>query len=59
MKNVLSNWKVVQTSPVATRGFGGLRSPNKAPSTPKLKYDTLQISGVFVKLYNVKPAAQT
>jgi len=29
--------------------FGGLRPPNKAPSPPKLKYETQQISGIFVK----------
>jgi len=27
----------------------GLAPPNKAPSTPKLKYETLQISVFFVK----------
>ena len=35
-------------SPVATGSFGGLSPPNKALSAPKLKHETLQISGVFV-----------
>ena len=35
-------------SPVATGGFDGLSPPNKAPSPPKLKHETLYISGVFV-----------
>jgi len=33
------NWQLC--SPVATGGFGWLSPPNKAPSTPKLKRETL------------------
>jgi len=29
-------------------GFGGLRPPKQSSKTPKLKHDTLEISGVFV-----------
>jgi len=32
---------VVQNNLVATGGFGGLNPPNKAPSPPKFKYETL------------------
>jgi len=35
-------------------GFGGLSSPNKVTSAPKLNYETVQISGLFVNLKNVK-----
>jgi len=35
-------------SPVATGSFGGLISPNKAP-TPQIEYETPYISGVLVK----------
>jgi len=31
----------VCASPIATEGFGGLSHPNKAPSPPKLKQETL------------------
>ena len=41
-----------------THCFGGLRPPNNAPSPPKSKHETLWISGVFVKFWNVKPPAQ-
>jgi len=30
------------------RALVGLAPPNKVPSPPKLKHETLQISGVFV-----------
>jgi len=36
-------------------GFDGLSFPNKVTSAPKLNYETVQISGVFVNLKNVKP----
>jgi len=35
------------------RGVGVLSPLDKAPIPPKLKRETLQISGVFVNLYNV------
>jgi len=35
-------------SPVATEALVGLAPPNETPSSPKLKHETLQISGVFV-----------
>jgi len=37
------------SNPVATGGFFGLIPPKKAPSPSNLKYETLYISGVFVK----------
>ena len=35
--------------------FGGLSPPNKAPSSSKLKCETLLISVFFVKFQNFKP----
>jgi len=47
-------------SPVATGGgFGGLSPPNEAPTTPKLKYLTLQISGVFTNFSSQAPLLKT
>jgi len=47
--------QVVKFSPFAAGTLGGL-SPTKQSSKPtKLKYETIQISGVFVKIYNAKP----
>jgi len=46
-------------SPVATGGFGGLSSPKQCSKSPKLKHETLYISGVFVNFYNVNSPAQT
>jgi len=36
-------------SPVTTGRLWWAYPPNKAPSTPKLKFETLKISGIFVK----------
>ena len=48
------------SSLVATRGaLVGLVPPNKAPTPPKLKYETLQISEIFVKFECQAPPAQT
>jgi len=47
------------TSPVATGGLVGLAPPNKAPSHPKLKYETLQTSAIFVKFECQAPPART
>jgi len=46
---------IAHGSAVATGGFGGLRPPNKAPNPPKLKYEALQISGIFVKFESQAP----
>jgi len=35
--------------PFPRRGFGGFNPQNTAPSPHKLKYETLYISGIFVK----------
>ena len=51
-------------NPVATGAFLGLAPPNKAPCPLKLKYETLYLSGMFVKIEcqspykNVKSPAQ-
>jgi len=42
------SWKHI--SAAWAGGFGGLSSPNKVTSAPKLNYETVQISGVFVNL---------
>jgi len=38
---VLLKIRMNKLSPVATGGFGGLNLPNKAPSPPKWKHETL------------------
>jgi len=43
---LVSFW--VGSNPVATGGFGGLSPPTKLQD-PKLKYETLLVSGIFVK----------
>ena len=45
-------------SPVAT-GVGGLSPPNYGPSSPKLNYETLQISGVLANFGMTRPMLKT
>jgi len=47
-----SQWNHIQHTKQSRRHWGalvGLAPPNNAPSPPKLKYETLYISGIFVK----------
>ena len=49
----------VQKSPAATGALVVLVPPNKALSSPKLIYETLSISGLFVKFEWQAPPALT
>jgi len=47
---------IERISPVATgEGFGGLSPPNKAPSPPKLKRETIQIRRILINLIMSSP----
>jgi len=61
LKSMLSFKPMVACSTVAMGAFGRLIPPlHKAPSLPKLKYETLLISGAFVEFrMSSPPPAQT
>jgi len=52
-------WSRHKSSPVAKGGFGGLSPSKQSSKPPKLKYETLYISGIFVKFECQDPPAHT
>jgi len=56
---LLTKTKTMPKFPSPRGGFGGLSTPKQSTEPPKLKHDTLYISGVFINFSISSPFAQT